>query len=239
MAVMGEGGILGGLGAHQSVRRSLAFTGLGYTGPTMELFFPLIMIAVGAYWLKSRDQAVRVALLGRHLSPYRIEKLMETLTEGYLRALGENDPERRTQVWNLFATPEKTLSDQFTRFAAGFAGVDAAQARVSTLPIALPYADKLFPATTFDVRKVFAIHAQGIMKAVENRQNRTPKDRAYTLSAELFLMQHTCHWFCKSRAVASARLQARHQTSYAQVLASVAPETRLAYAAALGMRTVP
>lgn len=205
----------------------------------MELFFPLILIAVGAFWLKSRDQAVRIALLGQHLSQYRIEKLMETLTEGYLRALGENDPVRRAQVWDLFATPEKTLSDQFNRFAAGFAGVDAAQARVSVLPIALPYADKLFPSATFDVRKVFAIHAQGIMNAVENSQSRTRKDRAYTLSAELFLMQHTCHWFCKSRAVASVRLQARHKTTYAQVLASVAPETRLAYAAALGLRMVP
>ena len=117
--------------------------------------------------------------------------------------------------------------------------MDALQARVSTLPIALPYADKLFPAATFDARKVFAIHAQGILQAVQNSQNRSPRDKAYTLSAELFLMQHTCHWFCKSRTVASARLQVRHKTSYAQVLASVAPETRSAYAAAVGIRTAP
>ena len=164
---------------------------------------------------------------------------METLTEGYLRALGENDPERRAQVWNLLASSEEKLSDQFNRFADGFAKVDALQARVSTLPIALPYADKLFPAATFDARKVFAIHAQGITQAAQNSQNRSPRDKAYTLSAELFLMQHTCHWFCKSRTVASARLQVRHKTSYAQVLASVAPETRSAYAAAVGIRTAP
>ena len=33
------------------------------------------------------------------------------------------------------------------------------------------------------------------------------------MSAELFLMQHTCHWYCRSRAVASARMLARHKTS--------------------------
>ena len=208
--------------------------------PTMELLLPLILMAFGAYWLKSRDERARRALLGQHLSPYQIEKLMETLTEGYLRALGENDPQRRAQVWNLLTTSEDKLCNQFNRFAIGFAGVDAHQTRVSTLPVALPYADKLFPAATFDVRQVFAIHAQGITQAAQNSQNRSPRDKAYTLSAELFLMQHTCHWFCKSRMVASARLQVRHKTAYAQVLAAVAPETRRAYAAAVGIiQTVP
>ena len=49
------------------------------------------------------------------------------------------------------------------------------------------------------------------------------------MSAELFLMQHTCHWFCKSKTVASARMMARHQTTYAQLVAAVSPETRRAY----------
>jgi hypothetical protein len=42
-------------------------------------------------------------------------------------------------------------------------------------------------------------------------------------------MQHTCHWFCRSRALASARMMARHQTSYALLLDSVSPSTREAY----------
>jgi len=54
------------------------------------------------------------------------------------------------------------------------------------------------------------------------------------MSAELFLMQHTCHWFCKSKVVASARMLARHQTAYAQLVASVAPATREAYTALVG-----
>ena len=44
-------------------------------------------------------------------------------------------------------------------------------------------------------------------------------------------MQHSCHWFCRSRAVASARMLARHKTSYAHLLACVAPQTRAAYQA--------
>ena len=54
------------------------------------------------------------------------------------------------------------------------------------------------------------------------------------MMAELFLMQHSCHWFCKSKPVASARLILRHQTPYEQVLQSVAPDTRQAYLALTG-----
>ena len=49
------------------------------------------------------------------------------------------------------------------------------------------------------------------------------------MTAELMLMQHTCHWFCKSRTVASLRLVARHKTPYEQVLQSIAPATLKAY----------
>jgi uncharacterized RmlC-like cupin family protein len=47
-------------------------------------------------------------------------------------------------------------------------------------------------------------------------------------------MQHTCHWYCKSKTVASARLLARHHTSYEQVLAAVSAETRTAYGRLIG-----
>jgi hypothetical protein len=63
-----------------------------------------------------------------------------------------------------------------------------------------------------------------------------PKDKAFTLMAELFLMQHTCHWYCKSKPVASARLMARHQTGYAQVIDAVDPATRRAYLAGQRLR---
>ena len=195
----------------------------------MEFLVALTLIVFSAHTLSARAQARRIALLGSYLGKYQIENLMESLTEGYLRALGETDPERRAQVWSALATAETVLSEQFNRFVLDFAAVKQADARVSQLAFAVPYADKLFPNATFDMRKALSIHAHAIGNAVANRLNQSQKDKAYTLCAELFLMQHTCHWFCRSRAVASARLLARHKTSYAQVLAAVAPPTRQAY----------
>lgn len=195
----------------------------------MEIFVLAALIAMGLVVLKAREQRQRVALLGGHLAPYQIERLMEKLTDGYLRCLGEDDPARREQIWRLLDSSEQALSEQFNRFAADFARVDAVQARVSRLPLALPFSDRLPDAVTFDVRRAFAIHAQGIANAAANRLQQSAKAKAFTMSAELFLMQHTCHWFCKSKTVASARLLARHQTTYRLALDSVAPETRNAY----------
>lgn len=200
----------------------------------MDIFLLATLIATGVFVLNAKQQRQRVVLLASYLGNYQIEKLMENLTEGYLRALGESDPERREQVWSLLRTTELQLSEQFTRFTADFTRVDAALARVSTLPLALPYADRWLPSASFDMRQALAIHAQGIERAVRNESGLSLRDKAYTLSAELFLMQHTCHWFCKSRAIASARLMARHKTPHTQVLASVTPATRAAYSALLG-----
>lgn len=193
----------------------------------------LLVAALAFAWAKKKDQSERIALLGLTLSRFDIEKLMESLTDGYLRALGEEDAERQAQVWSYLEVQEQTLSEQFAAFAAEFATLEASATRVSRLPIAIPYAARWWPAAGFDAREAFAVHARGIAAVVENRAGLAPKRRAFTLSAELFLMQHTCHWYCRSRAVASARLLARHQTSYAQVLAAVAPSTRQAYEAVI------
>ena len=200
----------------------------------MELFILLMLVALGAYMLKAKDQNRRITLLGSHLGRHQIEKLMESLTEGYMRALGEADPEREAQIWSMLTTSEKALGEQFNRFVADFAKVEAAEACVKKLPFAIPYADKLFPSATFDMRQALSIHAQGITQGVQNTLNQTPKRKAFTLCAELFLMQHTCHWFCRSKTVASARMMVRHKTSYAQLVASVSPETRLAYCQLIG-----
>lgn len=188
-------------------------------------------LVIGVLVLKNRDQRQRIVLLGSHLARYDIEKLMEGLTEGYLRALGEADNERQAQVWSFLDAQEVKLRDQFQAFAAEFSKEDAALTRVSKLPVAVPFATTLFPSATFDLRQAFAIHAQAIGEAVDNQAQRNQKAKAFTLSAELFLMQHSCHWFCRSKSVASARLLARHKTPYAQVLASVAPATRARYEA--------
>ena len=194
----------------------------------------LLAAALGFAWAKKKDQSERIALLGSVLSRFDIEKLMESLTDGYLRALGEEDAERQTQVWSYLEVQEQTLSEQFTAFAAEFATQDAAATRVSRLPVAIPYAARWWPSAGFDVREAFAIHARGIASVIENQAGLSPKRRAFTLSAELFLMQHTCHWYCRSKNVASARLLARHKTTYQQVLQSVSVGTRDAYLAMTG-----
>ena len=202
----------------------------------MELFVLATLVAFTLWKLKAQEQGRRIALLGSHLGKYQIEKLMETLTQGYLRALGEDDPQRREQVFNLLRSTEQDLCSQFGRFAADFARADEADTRVSTLPVYLPMAAKLFPKASFDLRQALAIHARGISRAVEDGGQAAEKERAFAISAELFLMQHSCHWFCKSRMVASARMLARHKTSWEQLVAAVLPETRSAYCALVGQR---
>lgn len=202
----------------------------------MEFFVPLLLAFLGVHYLKTQEQRQRIALLGSHLARFNIESLMESLTQGYLRALGEDDPERRAQVWSMLGTAETELSAQFQRFAEEFAKVWSEKTLASTLPLALPYATRLFPKASFDVRHALAIHAQGIAATAGNRRNLSLRDKAYTMSAELFLMQHTCHWYCRSKTVASARMLARHQTRYEQLIEAVSPETRQAYCALVGYR---
>ena len=197
----------------------------------MDILPLALLLTAGIYFLNARQQRKRIALLASHLGHYQIEKLMEALTEGYLRALGESTPERREQIWSLLSTTEAQLSEQFGRFAKDFSQVSAQDARVSRLALPLPLAEVWLPKATFDMRQALAIHARGIASAATADASTSPRDRAFTMSAELFLMQHTCHWFCKSQAVASARVLARHKTPHAQLLASVSPATRRDYLA--------
>lgn len=200
----------------------------------MEILTLVALIAAGFYILKSREQRQRIAVLGSHLGRYQIERLMESLTSGYLRCLGEDDAERRQQIWHLLDATEEKIASQLESFATEMARVPEPIARVSKLPVALPLATQLLPAASFDLREALRIHARGVAGVMRNDANRTPKSKAFTMSAELFLMQHTCHWYCKSKTVASARMLARHQTSYDQLLAAVSPETRNAYRALTG-----
>ncbi|AVS63051.1 hypothetical protein C8241_16405 [Paracidovorax avenae] len=197
----------------------------------MDTLIMAAFIAAGVHMLNLRQQRRRIGLLARHLANYQIEKLMENLLEGYLRALGEKEEARRDQIWQLLRTTEQQLAEQFQRFAAEFSQVPPEKTRVSRIPVALPFALQLFPAASFDLRQVFVVHAQGIARGVRNDAGLTQRDKAFTLTAELLLMQHTCHWFCKSKTVASARMVARHRTPHQQLVESVSPETRRAYLA--------
>ena len=202
----------------------------------MELIFLGMILGFAGWLAKTRDQGRRIALLGSHLGNYQIEKHLETLTQGYQRALGEDDAQRREQIWSLLRGTEQALASQFERFAASFSKVDEADARVSTLQVALPFAARWLPAASFDLRKALAIHARGISRAAGDAGEAPARAKAFTLMAELFLMQHTCHWFCKSRTVASARMLARHKTSYEQLIEAVAPATRASYCELVGRR---
>lgn len=200
----------------------------------MDILVLVALVALAWHLLKTGEQKQRIALLGRHLGAFQIEKLMEALTQGYQRALGEADAGRQAQVWQVLRNAEQQLAGQFQRFAADFAQVDPAATRVSRWPVAVPYATRLFPAAAFDAREVFAVHARGLAEAAADGAGRSDKERAFTLSAEMLLMQHTCHRYCRSKAVASARLLARHQTTYVQALAAVSPATREAYLRLVG-----
>jgi len=201
----------------------------------MEFLTLMALLLGGAYVFKTREQQRRIALLGAALGKYQIEQLMEKLIDGYLRWLGEDDAARREQIWGLLGSTEQSLASQFGSFAADFAKVPAPQAQVSKLPFTIPFAQPLLPGTRlFDVRRAFAIHARGIEAGAQNAQQLAPKAKAFMMTAELLLMQHSCHWFCRSKTVASARLLARHKTPYAQVLDAVSAQTRRDYLALVG-----
>lgn len=200
----------------------------------MEIFTLFFLLAFGVFMLKSAEQKKRVSLLGSYLGKHQLEKSMETLTAGYARALSETNEARQLQIWNLLHSTELALSDQFNRFATDFSRVSEEDARVSKLPVAIPFASRLFPSATFDMRKALSLHALAIGRAVNKQSDQSPKSRAFDLSAELYLMQHTCHWFCRSKTVASARMLAGHKTTHAQLVAAVVPDTRQAYRALIG-----
>lgn len=197
----------------------------------MSLFTFLLMALVACTALNRFLQRQRVAWLAQRLAVCPIESSIQTLMEGYHRALGEADPERQTMVWRHLASTEEQLARQLRQLSAQLREEPETQTRISRLPIALPFATAWLPQATFDLREAFAAHAQGFQSVVDNAQQLPARRRAYTLLAEMLLIQHTCHWFCRSKAVASARLRARHQTAYEQVLHAVSETTRSAYLA--------
>lgn len=197
----------------------------------MDWFTLFLVISVALYFLKVQEQRRRVLLLASFLGGTQIEKYLATLMDGYLRAIGEADPQRQEQIWQVMAQNEQQLCSQFQRMADDFGQVPIEKVRVSTLPLALPYFDRLMPSASFDMRAALQLHAHALRAACasDGMGAEERKRQAFTMTAEMMLMQHTCHWFCKSRTVASVRLIARHKTSYDQVLQAVAASTRAAY----------
>lgn len=195
----------------------------------MEILTFLFLLALAIHHFNRRGQRARTALLAQHLQPLQIEQQLRRITEGSMRALGEADPERQAQIWASLSATEQQLASQVQRLAESFAQVPAPQARA--FKIALPGIDQLWPQGTFDMRRALEIHARGIAQAVANADGLAQRERAFRLMGEMFLFQHTCHWFCRSRSIASARMLAQHQTDHAQAVQAVGAQTRDAYLA--------
>lgn len=189
----------------------------------------LIMPIVAWILLRVRYQRAHIALLGRHLSTLQLERHMETLTQGYLRAIHENTETRQLQVLETFAQTERAVAAQLQTLANAMQKESPQATSMGTLPFCVPYLERVLPALTRDFRQLLHIHAAGLRHVVDNESQWGAKDRAYHLSAELYLFQHSCHWFCKSRTVAEARLTLRHQVTHQKVLDSVSEVTRSAY----------
>ena len=195
----------------------------------MEFISLLFILAMGIHWLNIQGQRKRTALLAEQLRPFQIEKNMAQLTGAYMRALGESDPERQQHILQLQDAAEHQLASEFKNLAREFAKLPAPVTR--GFKLALPFIDQLSPKATFDMRRLLEVHAQGIERTVRNTQELAPKERCFRMMGEMFLMHHSCHWFCRAKTIASARMVAQHQTRYEQALDAVSPETRQAYLA--------
>jgi len=195
----------------------------------MEFLLLLGLALVGLRVLALRDTRERIALLASHLQRHRIEPRMGQLIDGYLRAAGEPDPERAQPDWQNLAEVEQALAGELTQLAADLQGVWGERMRVCRWPVAVPHATRFFPHAGFDFRALVQVHAQGFQAVLRNDEALAPRDRAFRATAELLLFQHSCHWYCRSRWVADARLLAAHKTPHSQVLASASPATRTDY----------
>lgn len=191
----------------------------------------LTLLVVAAVWqlLRVHYQRTHIATLGRHLSGLQLERHMETLTQGYARAIKEQDESRQRQILETFNTTERSVAAQVQSLADSMQKESAQATSLITLPFCVPYAERFLPVGLRDFRKLLYIHAAGLRRAVDNESHWDAKTRAYHLSAELYLLQHSCHWFCKSRTVANARLLVRHQVNHQKVLESVPAATRSSY----------
>ena len=198
----------------------------------MELFFALLLTALAWRGLNVRDQAGRIRFLAEHLRPFHVEKHMAEVQLSTMRALSETDPERQAPIWALIEGMQSELCKQFDAFALSFAKTEARWTRISRWAMAIPYITQWAPAWCFDLRQLMNVHARGLQSACAMQA--PAKDKAFVFMAEMLLLQHTCHWFCRSKLIASARLLTQHQTPYAKVLSSVAPATRNSYAALVG-----
>ena len=91
----------------------------------------ILIIGAGIFWLQTNEQRRRMGLLAKHLAPTRVEKILGTLIDGYLKALELQDPERQQHAWNALGRQEQELVEHFHRNDEGFSTESAEATRVS------------------------------------------------------------------------------------------------------------
>lgn len=190
-----------------------------------------LVAVVVVYALRAKESRERIQLLGQHLQALQVERLLEQLHTGYQRALNEKEPGPRELIWQQLAPLERQLGQQVSALASAFADVPEPLARISKWSGTLPYASRWLPQSHFSMLSALQIHAQGLSETASNAEALSHKQKAFRMLAEMLLFQHTCHWFCKSHSVATARMVLRHQTSPEQAVQGVRPSTRAAYLA--------
>ncbi|HJD44182.1 MAG TPA: hypothetical protein H9906_04035 [Candidatus Paenalcaligenes intestinipullorum] len=193
--------------------------------------FTLILLTLFIVWqvLRVRYQRAHIALLGQQLAQFQLEKHMETLTSGYTRAIQDSSESRQLQIFDTLHQTEYAVAAQLQGLAKALDKLDPKITQFGVWPICVPFVERVLPSAARDFRQLVALHAAGIKRLVDNDDQLEIKPRAFHLSAELYLFQHSCHWFCKSKTVADARLLVRHQVDYKKVLASVSEQTRRQY----------
>lgn len=67
----------------------------------------IIVGSIAVYVLQGVEHRRRVRLLGSHLAPTQIEKLMGGLIEGYMRALDEKIPSARSRSGPFWTTAKR------------------------------------------------------------------------------------------------------------------------------------
>src|SRR5690606_41927674 len=88
--------------------------------------------------LRTHYQRSRIALLGRHLSTLQLERHIEALPQGYMRAIHEDTEARQIQVLETFAPTEKALAGQGRALADSMQKRSEQQTSIGRLPFTEP-----------------------------------------------------------------------------------------------------
>ena len=159
----------------------------------MDFFFLAFFATIGVYAAKTAEQRQRIALLSSHLQKFQLEKHMEQLIDGYLRALGENDPQRSAPIWSNLESIEAAVREELTRLADDLHGVWGERTRVSRWPVAVPFANRLFPASTFDLRTLLKVHARGFDTTLRNGEQLVRRDQLLLKVQHAFVVARHCN----------------------------------------------